>query len=449
MALGRRTLSRDAFIAVNRFGLGARPGELAAAAHDPRGWVLAQLAGTPPLPRRLADLPAARDSMKALLLARDKGGDGGAAKLIRKEFVGLYAREAAARTRAQIEGDTPAVERLVAFWSNHFTVSVAKPLLFGLAGAFEREAIRPHILGRFADLLRAAMRHQAMLAYLDNLQSFGPNSPLGRRRERGLNENLARELLELHTLGVDGGYTQADVTELAKILTGWTVRPARLGDPGDFLFVEAVHEPGTKTLLGERYAEDGIGEGERALQRLAAHPATARHIATKLARHFVADAPQAALVDRLAETFRRTDGDLAAVSRALVDSPEPWAEPLPKVKSANEFLVSALRLAGAEVPDKRLLGSLRLLGQAPFSAPSPAGWPDTADAWATPEALLQRAEWAMAAARRIAGKCDPAMALEAALGPVADEATRAAEARAPTRAEGLATVLAGPLFQRR
>jgi uncharacterized protein (DUF1800 family) len=298
-------------------------------------------------------------------------------------------------------------------------------------------------------MLRAVVQHPAMLAYLDNLHSTGPNSPLGRRRERGLNENLAREILELHTLGVDGGYTQADVTEFAKILTGWSVRPLRLGDAGGFMFLKALHEPGPKSVLGQSYAQGGVAEGEQALAALAAHPATARHIARKLARHFLADQPPPAVVDRLADTFRRTDGDLAAVTRALVDTTEVWDEAAPKVKTPHEFVVSAMRATAVDLPDRRLLNSLRLFGQAPFDAPSPAGWPDTAADWASPTALLQRAEWAMVLARFAVRDLEPVALLDETLGPVADAQMRQTIAQAPTPAEGLAMVLASPLFQRR
>ncbi|MEM9683323.1 MAG: DUF1800 family protein, partial [Pseudomonadota bacterium] len=196
--------SRDAFIAVNRFGLGARSGELASVAGDPRGWISEQLDVTPSIPPQLASFPASATTIANFQAARKaskKSKDKSDLKTMRKSLRNAYVAEAAARTQVQIETETPAVERLVMFWSNHFTISIRKSSLVGVAGAFEREAVRPHVTGKFADMLRAVVRHPAMLVYLDNAQSIGPNSKAGRKRKRGLNENLAREILELHTLG--------------------------------------------------------------------------------------------------------------------------------------------------------------------------------------------------------------------------------------------------------
>ena len=216
-----------------------------------------------------------------------------------------------------------------------------RSLVRAAAGSFEREAIRPHVLGRFGDMLKAVESHPAMLAYLDNAQSFGPHSPAGERGRRGLNENLAREILELHTLGVHGGYSQADVTSLARILTGWTFAGAagRIGEPGTFVFFPLAHEPGDFRLLGKVYKAGGVEQGEAALADLARHPSTARHIATKLACHFVADEPPASLVDRLAKVFRDTDGDLNGLANALLDAEEAWSAPLSKMRTPEQFLL--------------------------------------------------------------------------------------------------------------
>lgn len=437
-----------AFAAVNRFGLGARAGELALASGDPRGWLVAQLQATPPQPSRLAGLATGAQNMAQFQRSRRQGA-ADAQRLIRQEFRTTYLREAVARTLTQIEAESPFRERLVAFWSNHFTVSVQRPTLLGLAGAFEREAIRPNVTGKFRDMLIAATRHPAMLVYLDNALSVGPNSIAGSRRGRGLNENLAREILELHTVGVSGGYTQDDVREFARILTGWSLGRTEDGDAGHYKFQRLIHEPGDKVLLGMRYAEAGEDEGVAALTALARHPATATHIALKFARHFVADQPPAAVVSRLAQLFRDSDGDLAALSRAVIDTPEAWANPLAKVKTPNEFVVSALRATGFAGDPERLVGSLRVLGQAPFAAPSPAGWPDIAEQWIGPESVLRRAEWAMAVALRAERAHRPDAFFAATIGPVADAATGAAIAGAPTAAEGLALVLASAEFQRR
>ena len=384
--------AKAGFVALNRFAFGARggayAGDLARAAADPRGLLKAELMqpgiahlSAPTLPTTKAALQAAFAEQERIRIARENStaqspspqmaGSANAGPPAASDGMGtpptpapsdaapgpagppteMGARpkqpeppvgqrqlraDALARFQRAARAEVGFAERLVHFWSNHFCISAAKgPLVRVAAGCFEREAIRPHVLGRFGAMLQAVESHPAMLAYLDNALSFGPNSPAGRNRNRGLNENLAREILELHTLGVDGGYTQADVTALARIITGWTFsgREGRLGEPGTFVFFPNGHEPGDHTLLGKAYAAGGVKQGEAALADLARRPATARHIAGKLARHFVADEPPPSLVDRLAKVFRETDGDLKAVAIALVDSDEAWTTPLAKMRT--------------------------------------------------------------------------------------------------------------------
>lgn len=441
--------STAAAIAVSRFGLGPRPGELAAAGRDPVGWLKRQVAAPAPALPAFTDLPSGSGRMGDFLRARQQRGDAGAAALIRQSFRDTFRQEASARLRTQIESTAPLRERLVAFWANHFTVSVQRPPVFGLAGAFEREAIRPHVFGRFADMLLAVVRHPAMLVYLDNGQSIGPNSVVGLRRGRGLNENLAREILELHTLGVDGGYTQTDVRDFAKLLTGWTMVRAEDAGAGGFRFVPEIHEPDGKTLLGRRFGHGGENDGKEALMMLARHPATARHVATKLARHFIADQPPEAAVERLARIFRDTDGHLGAVSEAIIEQPEVWTEPLPKIRTPHEFVVAALRATEFNGPGETILGALRTLGQPSFAAPSPSGWPDTADRWIGPEAVLRRAEWSMAFGLRLAAIRKPDQLFAETIAPVASRPTALAVARAPSAGDALATLFASPEFQRR
>src|SRR3984893_6604731 len=264
-----------------------------------------------------------------------------------------YRAEALARLQRAVIADCGFVERLVAFWSNHFCISANKGELARMwAGSFEREAIRPHVLGRLGDMLEAVEQHPAMLFFLDNQQSLGPDSRAGINRKRGLNENLAREIMELHTLGVDGGYTQEDVTSLARIITGWTFagRQGLIGTPGTFVFNTNAHQPGPQRLLGKVYEANGVAQGIAALADIARHPSTAKFIATKFVRHFVADDPPPALVARLQGVFQKSDGDLTALSMALVDSDEAWQVPLTKLRSPYEFLVAAGRLL-ARVPD--------------------------------------------------------------------------------------------------
>jgi uncharacterized protein (DUF1800 family) len=364
-----------------------------------------------------------------------------------------YLTEAKARILAQVQSRQPLRERLVAFWSNHFTVSVARGTVTGLVGAFEREAIRPHVTGRFHDLLLAVVRHPAMLVYLDNANSSGPHSLLGRRLGVGLNENLARELLELHTLGVDGGYTQADVTQFARILTGWSYAGLRQKGAGEFAFVPARHEPGAKIFLGYRFAEGGEKEGLDAIALLARHPSTARHIARQFASHFIADDPPPAVVDRFAEVFHQTDGDLTALTQAAIDAPEAWDQPLAKVKSPNEFVVASLRATAAPLSSPgeigAALGALKGLGQMPFAALSPAGWPDRADGWIGPDAVMDRADFAAALARRLRGRLVPARLLETSVGPVTSRALARALAHAASVEDANALILASAEFQRR
>ena len=289
-----------------------------------------------------------------------------------------------------------------------------------------------------------------MLAYLDNAQSFGPNSTAGLNRKRGLNENLAREILELHTLGVDGGYTQADVTALARIITGWTFsgREGRLGEPGTFVFFPNAHEPGDHTLLGKVYAAGGVKQGEAALADLARHPATARHIAGKLARHFVADEPPPSLVDRLAKVFRETDGDLKAVAIALVDADEAWTTPLAKMRTPEQFLLAAMRAIDRMPEDPgALLGPLNVMGMPLWQPPGPNGWPDTVSAWASPKAIKSRLDVSAAIAARVKDLVNPSELLETIAGESASGETRQAIARAELRQQGLALLLMSPEFQ--
>jgi uncharacterized protein (DUF1800 family) len=442
-------MSIEAVIAVTRFGLGARPGELERAGQDPKAWLEGQLAPAEPRPPALAQVPPTPERLTLFFEARGKGVDE-VVKLFRKQYRDAFIADAGLRAQAQIETEAPFRERLVQFWSNHFTVSVVRPVVAGIAVPFEEEAIRPHVTGKFADMLLAVARHPAMLLYLDNAQSIGPNSTAGIRRNRGLNENLAREILELHTLGVSGGYDQADVKAFARILTGWTVGGPRMRYVGHHLFVPQMHEPGEKTLLGVRFEEDGAQEGERALRMLARHPSTARHIALKLARHFIADEPPEAAVDRLAQMYHDTDGDLGALARALVHAPEAWSDRGSKMKSPNEYLISAMRLLGTAGPEPaKLVRALGVLGQAPLAAPSPAGWPDDARSWVGPEAVMRRVEFALALSERARPRQEPMDLAEQALGPTLAADTRHGIERAASRSESLALLLAAPEFQRR
>ncbi|UFZ03628.1 DUF1800 family protein [Bradyrhizobium ontarionense] len=364
-----------------------------------------------------------------------------------------FRAEALARLQRAVLADCGFTERLVAFWSNHFCISAGKGELARMwAGSFEREAIRPHVLGRFADMLKAVEQHPAMLFFLDNQESLGPDSRAGQNRKRGLNENLAREIMELHTLGVGGGYSQEDVTSLARIITGWSFagRNSRNGAPGSFVFNANAHQPGPQTLLGKIYQDDGLAQGEAALSDIAQHPSTAKFIATKLARHFVADDPPPALVARLESVFKKSDGDLKAVTLALLDSDEAWSAPLTKIRSPYEFLVAGGRLL-ARVPEDPgfYLNSLGTLGQPLWAPAGPNGFADTSAMWAAPEGMKLRLDISAQLASRLGNNLDPRDLLDLVAADAASTETRRTIERAESRQQALALLLMSPEFQRR
>jgi len=364
-----------------------------------------------------------------------------------------FRAEALARVQRAIMVDCGFTERLVVFWSNHFCISASKGELARMwAGAFEREAIRPHVLGRFANMLKAVEQHPAMLFFLDNQQSLGPDSRAGQNRNRGLNENLAREIMELHTLGVGGGYTQEDVTSLARIITGWTFagRQGQLGVPGSFVFNANAHQPGPQMLLGKTYEATGLSQGEAALADIARHPSTANFVAAKFVRHFVADDPPPALVARLRDVFVKTDGDLKALATALVDSDEAWQAPLTKMRSPYDFVVASGRLL-ARVPEdpSGYLNNLNLLGQPLWAPAGPNGFPDTSAAWAAPEGMKLRLDIASQMGARLGNNIDPLDLLEFAAADAASIETRRTIERAESRQQALALLLMSPEMQRR
>jgi uncharacterized protein (DUF1800 family) len=467
------------FRALNGFGLGARAGDRQRVG-DARVWLRAQLQGAAPLlsPPVEGSASAIADAVRAFRSigqADDAQERREARQQARRALVSIAAAESRATVMERLTTDRPFVERLVAFWSNHLCISLgAKILVAPVAGSYEREAIRPHVLGRFEDMLLASAKHPAMLVYLDNFQSIGPSSRgaksgRGRGAQRGLNENYARELLELHTVGVDGGYTQQDVQELAKILTGWTVAglgrgagqqmmPQRgrraMSAQADtdgrigFAFQELLHEPGSKTVLGTRYAEAGVEEGERVIRALARHPSTARFLATKLATHLVSDAPPASAIDRIARVFHDTDGDLRAVSAALIDLPEAWVEGARKFRTPQDWLVAVLRAVGAHDVSESTMPVLRQLRHPIWSPQAPKGFGDKTQEWADPDALLNRAELARTIARRLrAQRLDPRILLDVVDVPPGDPLHKLLADHTIAADERIALALAGPAFQ--
>lgn len=467
----------EAAVAAHRFGLGEP--SLAAVDADPPAWLRRQIGPADPqqghaLPTTAQALQAHAEFQRQQRERRRAAADRGPEPAGRSDeqrfgehFRRLVQGDVRARLATAATTQRPFAERLALFWSNHFTVSMLKPGVRGLVGSYEREAIRPHVAGRFEALLGAAVRHPAMLRYLDNDRSAGPGSRVARFMQRrrdprvtGLNENLAREVLELHTLGVAGGgqayggwggYTQADVTEFARVLTGWRVDPRELdrgATPGGF--DARWHEPGTKTVLGRRH-----GEGPQALDavlaQLAHHPSTARFLAYKLARHFVADQPPPALVATLAERYQDSGGELAAVYAALLDSPLAWLPPPTKLKTPEEFVVSTVRLLGlgAQAFERAPDAGIGTLGQAVHAAPSPAGWADAAEEWLGPDAVWKRIEWAARVADRTGRRLDARALADSALGPRLGEASAQQIRRAADAPQALALLLLAPEFQRR
>ncbi|UDF02767.1 DUF1800 family protein [Asticcacaulis sp. AND118] len=480
-----------AAIAFSRFGLGITPRGLGAALSDAQGALLDELKNPPALTMTVSDIQRELGFSTALPPTPELLAQIAAYNRARKDRREMQAQNQA-QNQAQMtpdmaagkpqkgpqkgpqkEDDTQRLpqavtygevgarlnawgaatigfhERLVMFWANHFAVSADKGLpLRVLAGAYEREAIRPHVTGRFRDLLLAAERHPAMQLYLDNDASIGPNARANRNGKRGLNENLAREIMELHTLGVNGGYSQTDVTSFAKVITGWGVdRGGR--SPDGFRFNANAHEPGAQTVLGKRYADDGERQGVRVLEDLARHPATAKHIATKLVRHFVSDQPPAAVVERVTQRFLDTDGDLTQVYAALIEAEESWTAPRAKLRTPQEYVIASLRALDTPIQPQRFAQSLRVLGQPLWQPPGPNGFSDLASVWATPEGLNNRLDLAYQLSERPAEKTDPRRFAEDRLKGLISETTRRAVALAETRPQGLALVLLSPEFMRR
>ncbi|MEO9189623.1 MAG: DUF1800 domain-containing protein [Acetobacteraceae bacterium] len=415
--------------ALVRFGLGPRGDEAPPA--DPVAWLRGQLRAPAPAPT-----PTVTEALEAVLFDRKENP-------ARRRTVALYRRDALATLSTALTTPAPFRERLVWFWSNHFTVS-SRNVPGALIGPFVSEAIRPHVAGSFADMLLAVMRHPAMLIYLNNNVSVGPHSKVGRRTQRGLNENLARECLELHTVTPAAGYSQGDVIRFARILTGWSV--TLKGDPTGFHFVPARHEPGRQTLMGRTFPEGEAG-GIAALAFLAGHPATHRRLATQLARHFVADDPPPEAVRRIEGALRDTRGNLGAAAQATIGIEAAW-RPATKLRAPIDYYVAAMRALDATEAPPDAPGALRLLGQPMWTAPQPNGWSDRAADWAAPEAMMRRIDVAYAVAGQ-ASERDAAAVGANALGPLLHPATAHAIDRAGSRREALALLLSSPEFQRR
>ena len=469
-----------ASIAMNRFGLGARPGEWVDG--DPRAWLVRQFDDFQIKPSGFASLADARAMVMANLIEQraarklsgpqPMAGDNKSVPMaaptrtptraaqFNLDARALYRSAVQARALSAINTDAPFIERMVHFWANHFAISADNPNMTALAGVFELEAIRPHVLGRFEDMLQAVERHPAMLIYLNQIRSIGPQSAAARRAARrnrtvGLNENLGREIMELHTLGVRSGYDQSDVTAFARALTGWTVNGVGAGakperPAGDFIFLADYHEPGSRRIMGRDYPPAGEAQASAVLRDLSREQATAHHVATKIARHFAGDDPPTALVQRLASVFRDSGGDLPALYKCLIDSEEPWSPTVSKFKAPWEWTISVMRALGIRNLDgEKIAIVLSQLGQDAWRPGSPAGWDDVAPSWIGSNALMRRVELAQKWAAGKGQEIDAVALMKDVIPHAAYPGLSDELERAESRDTALALLFISPPFLRR
>lgn len=437
-------------IAANRFGYGASEGELEKASINPKHWIISQLQ-----PITFAnELPNSEDVFNEHV----KYSQLKKAQKKNKQAIDKKLQGKARKTLHQLSADTvkQAIQsqhsvswRLLDFFSNHFSVSAKGRLMVGLSATLEREAIAPNLLGSFEDMLLAVEQHPAMLIYLNNEKSFGPNSRMARKRKVGLNENLAREILELHTLGVKAEYKQEDVIALAKGITGWSVKNLKKESGTGYVYREPGHEPGTQNLLGKKYNQRGEAQGKQMLKDLAIHPSTAKYVSFKLAHHFVSNTPSKSLTDKMETTWLKSNGNIKAVMTTLFESDEAWVDTYQKFKTPREFVISAVRAISPKVvKDKFLLNALASLGQIPFNAGSPAGYSDKEDDWLGASALMARVDWAsMVSSYRKNANVEKIIATS--LGDSISENSYQLAMRAESRQVSNVLWLMSPEFQRR
>ena len=456
------------FRALNHYGMGGSSQDLSRVAGASTDWMLEQIQdkSSPLIPKltpssqHVAEYMAfrelqneskrsARDDQDKLMRVIEAGQAFNAK--VRSSITENFGR----RFEHSINTVLPLKERFALFWSNHFCISRIGRAHYRSAGsAYENETIRANLNGSFAQMLLAVASHPVMLIFLDNFQSVGPNTHIGVKSRRGLNENFARELLELHTLGVDGGYTQNDVRALAKILTGWTVNKFDAEEEGKFYFDDTIHESGTHRLLGKAYKDSGYEQGVLALHHLAGHPSTARHIADKLIRHFVSDVPKAEDVAVVEHAFLQSEGDLPTVHEAVCMLKNGWNVTNRKLRTPYEFLVAVYR--GLEIDSlnfamggdvQHLQTTLKTLNHEPFTAPSPAGWGDTAEFWNSPTAIKQRMEWGVAMGAKHGNQYAAIDIIQYMLGPKDAKALVPAIRAAASPSQALALLLASPNLQ--
>jgi len=385
------TAAQRTLIAFQRFGLGARPGGPARIGSDPQAAIVAEVKT-----RNIAliddpELPTYRKACSQSQMDFSRAED-------------IRQKEMGARIDKHMSVEIGFVERLVVFWANHFSMTVNKSgAVRGTLGQWERDVVRANVLGNFADMLHGTIEHPAMLSYLDNADSIGPNSPAGQQWDAGFNENLAREVLELHTIGSGSGYTEQDVAAFANILTGWSYVRGWEADGnynggnkrnrGQFIYRQTWHEPGAITFMGRSYPAIGQRQAMRVLDRLATHPATAEHIAFKLVRHFITDEPTPDMVEPLKQRFLNSGGNLKAVALALLELPEAWSMPMTKLRTPFEMAVAQFRALGRRYKDDDIWAftePLRALSNTPWESPSPEGYADETLKWLSPDAMRIR-----------------------------------------------------------
>ena len=448
------------FIAANRFGYGANQQTLAQIVNQPVSCLLTQISAdnTAKISQAYRTVWNSTEAHKHVKQYRQlnrqlknmpKGSDK------KSKVKDKYKKQILAKVNAHILypisqatfSESPFFWRLLDFFSNHFSVSKGNLEMRALASTLESEAIAPHLSGSFKDMLEAVETHPAMLLYLNNAKSVGPNSRYGKKRpNKGLNENLGREILELHTLGVQGGYVQDDVRELAKTITGWSVKTYKDEESG-FIFRQNTHEPGQRTILGKRYPQPGIEKGIQVLRDLADHPETAKHVCTKLVAYFIADNPPTKIIDSMVVTWLETQGNLPKVLATMLAHPLSWQHEQQKFKTPRDLLISTCRACGVDKIQPKFVRSLSIMGQAPFSAGSPAGYKVEKSAWSGPYAMMTRIEWSGYVGRF--SKYSPTEVAKNSLGPLLNENTLRHVERAESKRQAMALLIMSPEFQTR
>lgn len=436
------------YFAANRFGYGAKISQQLNSEQSVADYLLSQLAGN--LLEEQGKLPSSDEISNMLMAQRmakkaaEEKGEVGKFNQHRQ----VYLEYSGASVNALLNTDNDFAWRVVDFFSNHFSVSAQGRVMTALAPTLEREAIIPHINGTFSDMLMAVETHPAMLVYLNNEKSFGPNSKVGKRRDKGFNENLAREILELHTLGVNGGYQQADVKSLALAITGWSVYHPTKEKKTGFNFREKGHEPGKKALLGKSYSQLGFEQGKAMLADLAKEIATIHHLCYKLARHFIADSPSDRAVYAMEQCWKANNGNIPKVLEAMIIHSDAQIPKRLKFKTGREFMISALRASGiTSLKAKKAVGSLSLLGQQPFKAGSPKGYSDKEMDWNGPSALMTRIEWTNQVSKKYRHDIEPLIIRVFAQHSNEDHIK--AVKRAESKQQAVALALLSPEFLRR